>query len=311
MKGLELCRQYYLECGKPMLEKDFKDIIPHIAVGLTGSGSECYGYDDDLSHDHDFEPGFCIFLPDESIVDEKTAFELEKAYNKLPKKFMGFNRSLIMPAGGNRHGVFRAADYYRERTGSDDGFLTIRQWFTVDDAVLAEAVNGEIFADESGLVSSIRDNLSRMPEDIRLKKLAGNVLAMSQAGEYNYNRCLKRGDTAAAQLAVYEFVKAAMQTVFLLNRKYMPYYKWSFRALRELEKLPLTAEILEYLISSDNSESSITNKQEMINTVISLIRGELWSQKLVGRDNLDLNHMVGELVSRIKDAEIRNLSMMV
>ena len=60
MKGLELGRKYYEEYGKPMLEKEFPEIINSIAVGLVGSGSDCYGYDDDISHDHDFEPGFFI-----------------------------------------------------------------------------------------------------------------------------------------------------------------------------------------------------------------------------------------------------------
>ena len=62
MKGLELSKKYYLEFGKPMLERTFADPLPHIAVGLVGSGSECLGFDDEISTDHDFEPGFCIFI---------------------------------------------------------------------------------------------------------------------------------------------------------------------------------------------------------------------------------------------------------
>ena len=64
MKGIELARSYFNEYGKAMLEEDFPEQHHLIAVGLVGSGSECLGYDDDISTDHDFEPGFCIFLPD-------------------------------------------------------------------------------------------------------------------------------------------------------------------------------------------------------------------------------------------------------
>ena len=49
MKGLELSEKFYKEYGEPMLQENFSDILPYIAVGLAGSGSECYGYDDGIS----------------------------------------------------------------------------------------------------------------------------------------------------------------------------------------------------------------------------------------------------------------------
>ena len=101
MNGLELARAYYEAYGKPMLERDFPGLLPLIAVGLTGSGSECYGYDDGLSRDHDFEPGFCIFLPDETVIDRPTAFRLERAYAKLPKAMDGASRGLTAPTVDN------------------------------------------------------------------------------------------------------------------------------------------------------------------------------------------------------------------
>ncbi|MBO5725577.1 MAG: hypothetical protein J6S00_00770, partial [Clostridia bacterium] len=105
MKGLELASSFFEEYGKEMLNTQFADVLPYIAVGLVGSGSECYGFDDEISRDHDFEPGFCIFIPGENVVDRKKAFELERAYAKLPMSFKGFERSRISAVGGNRHGV--------------------------------------------------------------------------------------------------------------------------------------------------------------------------------------------------------------
>ena len=67
MKGLELSKKYYLEYGLPMLERDFAQYLPFLAIGLVGSGSECLGYDDEISTDHDFEPGFCIFYPTRAL----------------------------------------------------------------------------------------------------------------------------------------------------------------------------------------------------------------------------------------------------
>ena len=54
MRGLELSRGYFEEFGRPMLEKDFPEILPYLAAGLIGSGSECLGVDDEVSEDSDF-----------------------------------------------------------------------------------------------------------------------------------------------------------------------------------------------------------------------------------------------------------------
>ena len=103
MNGLELSRAYYEAWGEPMLREKFPELLPRIAVGLCGSGSECFGYDDEVSRDHDFEPGFCIFLPGEDTVDRRSAFQLERAYAKLPDEFAGYRRQKMSPVGGQRH----------------------------------------------------------------------------------------------------------------------------------------------------------------------------------------------------------------
>ena len=63
MNGLELSERFFEECGRPMLEEQFPDLMPLLAAGLFGGGSECMGFDDEQSCDHDFEPGFLILLP--------------------------------------------------------------------------------------------------------------------------------------------------------------------------------------------------------------------------------------------------------
>lgn len=307
MKGLELSKKFYLEYGAPMLHNEFPELEEIVAVGLCGSGSECFGYDDEISKDHDFEPGFCIFIPDENIIDEKMAFQLEKAYAKLPKSFMGFNRSNMSAVGGKRHGVFRAHKFYEEKTGSPDGVLSLKDWFFVPEQSLAEATNGEIFRDDLGDFIEIRERLSYFPEDVRLKKLAGNLLIMGQAGQYNYKRCVSRGETAAAQLSMCEFVKSAINVVFLLNKKYVPYYKWSFRALRELNVLSELHTDLEYLISTSNAGEQVPEKIELIEKICGKIFEELKAQKITKYADSEAEGHAYSVNNTITDNEIRNL----
>lgn len=310
MKGLEIAEKYYFEFGEKMINTEFSDIKDKIAVGLSGSGSECFGFDDDTSRDHDFEAGFCIFIPDESVIDRKTAFLLERAYAKLPKEFMGIKKSLISPVGGSRHGVIRISDFFTEKTGTPDGNLSVSQWLLTSENSLLEATNGKIFFDGLGLITSIRKSISYLPEDIRLKKLSGNLLIMAQAGQYNYLRCLAHNETGASQLAVFEFVKATINVIFLLNKKYVPYYKWCFKALRGLEKLSSLCDTLEFLITSENDELTRETKSAVIEDVAKMVIDELQEQKLTEAICLDLEKHAYSVNDRISYEKIRNLHIL-
>ncbi|MBQ1414659.1 MAG: DUF4037 domain-containing protein, partial [Lachnospiraceae bacterium] len=278
-------------------------LLPHLAAGLIGSGSECFGYDDALSQDHDFEPGFCLFLPGENVVDRRSAFLLERAYAKLPREFMGFRRPLMQPVGGARRGVLRLDEFLTDKLGSPDGQLSLQQWLAVPEQSLAEVTNGELFFDGSGELTAVRESLRFFPEDVMRKKLAGHLLLMAQAGQYNYRRCLAHGETGAAQLAVFEFVKSAAAAAFLLARTYQPYYKWSFRALRALPS-PLSpdAELFEYLLTTDNDPETAEEKYDVIDELI----GQDLTKAVCG----DLEKHAYSVNDGIADAGLRNMHIL-
>lgn len=308
MNGIELSRVYYESFGAPMLAEKFPALLPLVAVGICGSGSECFGYDDELSRDHDFEPGFMIFLPGEDVVDRRTAFLLERAYDVLPKEFCGAKRQRIKPVGGARRGVFRTCEFFADKIGSADGTFTLSEWLTLPEYARAEATNGEIFFDGAGVVSEIRRRILDMPEDARRKRLAGNLITMAQSGQYNYPRCLAHGERGAAQLALTEFAQSAMRTAFLLTRRPMPYYKWSFRALRELSAFGECADMLEHLISSDNSPQNAARKERIITELCTLIAAEIDSQGIAAVDS-ELERLAYAVNDTICDSAVRNLSI--
>ena len=133
---------------------------------------------------------------------------------------------------------------------------------------------------------------------------------MAQSGQYNYKRCIDRQETGAAQLAMAEFVNAALKVIFLLNKKYMPYYKWSFRALKDLELLSELSDQLEYLISSTNTKKESELKIEIIENIASLVIKELEKQSLTRASSNNLVNHAYSVNDRIKDSEIRNLNVM-
>lgn len=310
MQGIELARGYFEEYGRPMLEEQFSDVLPYLACGLFGSGSECFGFDDEISKDHDFEPGFMLLLPDETVVDRRREFQLERAYAKLPKEYGDAKRAMLQPVGGARHGVLRTAEVFERTVGDAAGALSLSRWLTIPTHALAEAVNGELFFDNYGEVSRIRESLACFPEEVRLKRLAGHLLLMAQAGQYNYPRCLSHGETGAAQLAAGEFVKNTISAVFLLNNRYEPYYKWSFRALRTLPVLAPLADALETIISTGNDEESAFEKNFLIGAIAEEVIAVLQEQGITKADCGDLEKHAYSVNDHIPDAEVRNLHVL-
>ena len=310
MNGIALSRAFFEEYGRPMLAEQFPGLVPLVAVGLCGSGSECFGFDDEISRDHDFEPGFCVFLPEEAVVDRRTEFLLERAYAALPMEFRGLRRAALLPAGGARHGVLRTEEFFQRMAGAADGKLNTQQWLTIPEQALAEATNGELFFDNWGEVTRIRETLSAFPEDIRLKRLAGQLLLMGQAGQYNYPRCLAHGEPGAAQLALCEFVKSALSAAFLLNRRYQPYYKWTFRALRDLPKLSELEAPLERLLTTGNEAALAREKGALVEEIAAAVAGVLAEQGLGGSGGADLERHAYAVNDRIRDGEVRNLHIL-
>ncbi|MDR2108798.1 MAG: hypothetical protein LBP28_05005, partial [Coriobacteriales bacterium] len=61
MGALELSRHYYREVAEPQLKQDFATLYPRLAAGLVGNGSECFGFDDQQSKDHDWGIDFYLW----------------------------------------------------------------------------------------------------------------------------------------------------------------------------------------------------------------------------------------------------------
>lgn len=242
--GMQLAKEYWQTYGKQLLElPKFRDYKNRIAAGLVGHGSECYGFDDEISRDHDFGPGFCLWLTDEDYA--KIGEDLQAAYNDLPQEYAGFGSREETPRaksceGSKRVGVFGISEFFENITG----FATAPSknephlWISLSEPTLAAATNGQIFADPLGEFSKTRQSFKLMPDDVRISLISRRLGMMAQAGQYNVPRMLARKDGAAAWLSINEFVLATASIVFLLNNPisagYLPYYKWQFAALRKL-----------------------------------------------------------------------------
>ncbi|MBD5538781.1 MAG: DUF4037 domain-containing protein [Desulfovibrio sp.] len=232
MKGLELARAFYA-ASRPALVAAMPDVMEKAAAGLAGEGSECLGCDDTVSQDHDFGAAFCLWLPREVLRAEGE--RIERAFAALPAEFEGYPSRLTPRARQGRVGPLSVEGFYTFFTGLDAPPANWRQWLAIPEHRLAAATSGEVFEDADGRFTAWREALlAYYPRDVWLKKLATKAMLAAQAGQYNLPRALGRGDGPSAMLAAARFAEAALGLVFLLNRRYMPFYKWAPRVGRAL-----------------------------------------------------------------------------
>ena len=139
---------------------------------------------------------------------------------------------------------------------------------------IAEAVNGKVFRDPSGEFTAIRNVWKGFyPEDIKKKKVAADLAMAGKTGQFNYVRSVKRGDIGAAYYCSAEFIYKISAALFLLSGRYMPYYKWRFRAMKELTTL---SDFVGPLIKlSQMSEGESASKIGLIEEISGLVIKEL------------------------------------
>ena len=308
MKGLGEARKFYEEAGAEMISRNFGDFENRIAVGLVGHGSECFGFDDQTSRDHDFETGFCLWLTKDD--EEKIGFRLMRAYDKLVKSVNGERADRVVENGFQ--GVFVTGDFYRRYTGCDGAPKTWQDWLYTNSAYFAEATNGEVFRDDLGEFTKIRNEiLHGMPEDVRIKKIGSCALKAAQSGQYNYARCLAHGEEGAAMLALFEFVTNAIELAFLLNRKHCPYYKWALRSMDGLDKFAELKQPLEYLLTADNDKAGQSVKKAIVEDISLALANEINAQFDLGVEGGFLEPYAYAIQKRIKNSDIRNLHIVL
>lgn len=308
--GLSLARRFF-QASLPALNEHIPDIMARSAAGLVGEGSECLGVDDHISRDHDWGAAFCLWIPDELLASERD--RIESAFALLPDTFEGHPVRMMPEARMGRVGPLPLRGFYRRFLGLDRLPAALQEWRTIPEYHLCSCTNGAVFMDSSGEFSAMREGLLRYyPEDIRRKKIAARCMVMAQAGQYNLARALQRGETVTAMLAAARFAEASLSMAFLLNRRFMPFYKWAPRLAQELPILgTATANILKKLAQTswDDPDRAVP-AVNAIESLCSAVAEELRRQGLASEPGSWLWTLGPSVQRGVKDPDIRRLNVM-
>lgn len=255
--GMELCRAYYETYGRAMIHEKFPEYEGRIAVGLAGEGSDCFGYDDEFSRDHDWGPSFMMWVSDR--VYEEIGERLQAAYEELPQTFLGYTYQASRQGAGRR-GVQTIRGFYGRLLGMEQlesirkametenpGLIPYRQ---IEESALAAAVNGSVFRDDEGIFTQIRRMLcGHYPERLRYLRIAEAAAHFCQYGQYNAGRMLGRGDGLSCRMMLGRAAMEALKLVYYMEGKFPPHDKWLAEGARRLggheELLQLLSSALE------------------------------------------------------------------
>ncbi|MBR3245518.1 MAG: DUF4037 domain-containing protein [Parasporobacterium sp.] len=296
MKGLDKSRILFENYVMPEIYQELPEVIPYLAAGLVGEGSECFGFDDEISLDHDSEVRICLWLNKENYARYEEA--LCRILEKLPKEISG---SPVRPLQKGRSGVFEIGSFYKQLLLFEGCPRTNRQWMETEETRLAAAVNGEVFLDHPGVFTSIRSQLLEYyPKDVFLFKLAQAIAVAAQTGQYNYPRVVKRQDFVTANMIRSAFIDHFVRAVFLLNRRYRPFYKWTYRAF---SSLPVLGKEM-YEKTEDLLSASWDKAGEIIESMSMELIGEMQNQALTEKTSDFLMDHLPDLLSKINDRSL-------
>jgi hypothetical protein len=274
MKGLDLSREYYFECIKPIIQDKLPELEGEYAAALIGYGSDVIGNDDEISRDHEWGPRCHIFLSEE--MQKKYASKLDRILDeKIPFEFQGFPTRFTfteywgsIPSKSNtgyHHVVITTPRRFLELTIGIPGVPESDiDWLAVSEQRLLEFTAGEVFEDFTGELTELRERLGYFPEDVWRYRITFALESLGWDDEL-ISMCGQRGDLISMHLNAARTVEKIMRLVFLLNRIYAPLYpKWLHR---NFMKLPEIAADIEKSLLTMLEAKEYQPKMEALNLI--------------------------------------------
>jgi hypothetical protein len=245
IKGLDLSQFFYQEAVRPIIDRDFPDLV--YSAALIGPGSEVLGFDTPQSRDHDWGPRLFLFLrhADQDVhqeaIDNRLQRELPAEVHGYPTNFRNHEDGtawMVAEKDGlihHRVQFFTVRSYFEYFLKFDPaGKIRPVDWVSVPENNFLMLTSGRVFHDGLGQLKPLRKKLSYFPQDVWLYMMAAQWQRISQE-EHFMGRCGQVSDELGSRLVAARLVRDLMRLCFLMERKYAPYIKWFGSAFAQLD----------------------------------------------------------------------------
>lgn len=211
IKGLELSESFFNENKALLFKKISSNAIEYITIGLFGFGSECYGVDDEISEDHDFDQGFIILVEDSVPLTD--FLKIKQAYDCLPKLYKRF--CLL---NQTKHGVHYMKEYLN--------YLGVNDIKNISDESKALLLNGKLFYQGfASTFSNLRYDIRKNSNYDFLIDLSLKALEINKYIPYNLKRSLDRGDLYTFKSLKNNLVNHLIEFYYIYHKMYLPHDK--------------------------------------------------------------------------------------
>lgn len=211
IKGLELSESFFNENKALLFKKIPSNAIEYITIGLFGFGSECYGVDDEISEDHDFDQGFIILVEDSVPLTD--FLKIKQAYDCLPKLYKRF--CLL---NQTKHGVHYMKEYLN--------YLGVNDIKNISDESKALLLNGKLFYQGfASTFANLRYDIRKNSNYDFLIDLSLKALEINKYIPYNLKRSLDRGYLYTFKSLKNNLVNHLIEFYYIYHKMYLPHDK--------------------------------------------------------------------------------------
>ena len=245
LPGRELSRRFFVEAVRPLLDKNFPDLL--YAAAHLGKGSDVPGFDTPMSMDHSWGPTVHIFLRKEDVHLAEPIRGLLRDH--LPHTIAGypvnfaestiepgtFGMELTSDGPVNHHVILTTlrSFFWMQLAYDIDSPPTVAEWLTFPSQALLEVTAGAVHYDGVGELTELRRWLAWYPHDVWLYLLASGWQRVGQE-EHLMPRAGFVGDELGSAIIGSRLIHDIMSLCFLMEKRYAPYPKWFGTAFKHL-----------------------------------------------------------------------------